>query len=84
MRLFLAIALASISQTVLGHSKGAVASEASACSRIGVNLIKDGGNAADAVSRFQIFHALLIFSVGRNSLLRWSDWYVIVSYTYPC
>lgn len=30
--------------------KGAVASESAVCSRIGVNLIKDGGNAADAVS----------------------------------
>ena len=29
---------------------GATASESSVCSRIGVNLIKDGGNAADAVS----------------------------------
>lgn len=32
------------------HDKnGAVASEASECSRIGVDLIKEGGNAADAV-----------------------------------
>lgn len=29
---------------------GATASESSVCSRIGVDLIKDGGNAADAVS----------------------------------
>ena len=29
--------------------RGAVASESSVCSRIGVNLIKAGGNAADAV-----------------------------------
>ena len=29
---------------------GAVASESSVCSRIGVDLIKDGGTAADAVS----------------------------------
>ena len=28
---------------------GAVASESAVCSRIGVNLIKSGGNAADAV-----------------------------------
>ena len=31
---------------------GAVASESSVCSRIGVDLIKAGGNAADAVSDF--------------------------------
>ena len=29
--------------------QGAVASESSVCSNIGINLIKDGGNAADAV-----------------------------------
>ena len=28
---------------------GAVASESSVCSKIGIDLIKDGGNAADAV-----------------------------------
>ena len=31
--------------------QGAVASESSVCSHIGIDLIKDGGNAADAVSR---------------------------------
>ena len=30
--------------------RGAVASESTVCSNIGINLIKDGGNAADAVS----------------------------------
>ena len=30
--------------------QGAVASESAVCSRIGINLIKAGGNAADAVS----------------------------------
>lgn len=30
--------------------RGAVASESSVCSNIGIGLIKDGGNAADAVS----------------------------------
>ena len=30
--------------------RGAVASESSVCSNIGIDLIKDGGNAADAVS----------------------------------
>lgn len=29
---------------------GAVASESSICSQIGIDLLKDGGNAADAVS----------------------------------
>ena len=29
--------------------RGAVASESSVCSHIGIDLIKDGGNAADAV-----------------------------------
>ena len=33
-----------------GHDKlGAVASESAVCSRIGVDLIENGGNAADAV-----------------------------------
>ena len=31
------------------HKKGAVASESAVCSRIGIELIKKGGNAADAV-----------------------------------
>ena len=30
-------------------SRGAVASESAVCSRIGIELIKEGGNAADAV-----------------------------------
>ena len=30
--------------------RGAVASESSVCSNIGIHLIQDGGNAADAVS----------------------------------
>ena len=30
---------------------GAVASESTVCSHIGIDLIKEGGNAADAVSR---------------------------------
>ncbi len=30
--------------------RGAVASESTVCSHIGIDLIKDGGNAADAVS----------------------------------
>lgn len=39
-----------------GHldKKGAVASEISACSHIGVDMIREGGNAADAVSNLSI------------------------------
>ena len=42
--------LAVLAHTVLAHEKGAVASESAVCSRVGVDLIKEGGNAADAVS----------------------------------
>ena len=37
-------------------SKGAVASESSICSNIGIDLFKQGGNAADAVSTPMIAH----------------------------
>jgi hypothetical protein len=37
------------SQSQLHDRLGAVASESSICSRIGINLLRDGGNAADAV-----------------------------------
>ena len=40
---------------------GAVASESSVCSRIGVDLIKDGGNAADAVSIPYFQHGFYAF-----------------------
>ena len=73
MRLFFAIALASISH-VLGHKKGAVASEVATCSRIGVDLINKGGNAADAVSGLPQIFTLLIFLVGRHCFLCRSDW----------
>ena len=33
------------------HKQGAAASESAVCSRIGVDLIRDGGNAADAVGK---------------------------------
>lgn len=67
MRLLATVVFASLAQFVLGHSytsnstgsplwhhdkNGAVASEASECSRIGIELLKEGGNAADAVGRF--------------------------------
>ena len=35
------------------NSSGAVASESAVCSKIGIDLIKKGGNAADAVGRSQ-------------------------------
>lgn len=54
MRFFIAIALACIPQLVLGHKKGAVASEVSTCSHVGVDLIEKGGNAADAVSECSV------------------------------
>lgn len=68
MRLCLIVALVSLVHFVLGNTylsnstrpphfrhqdkNGAVASEVSECSRVGLELIKEGGNAADAVGRF--------------------------------
>lgn len=43
------IALAKGSQHHESNKLGATASESAVCSRIGVDLIKNGGNAADAV-----------------------------------
>jgi hypothetical protein len=37
-------------QTTGGDRRGAVASESDICSRIGIELLEQGGNAADAVS----------------------------------
>ena len=70
MRLLLTFAFAALARCVLSHTdsskstkpphfrhhdkNGAVASEASECSRIGVELIKEGGNAADAVGRHRV------------------------------
>ena len=63
--------------------RGAVASESSVCSNIGINLIKDGGNAADAVSRKQVAldgtgalltRAALIVAAGRHRLLYRGNW----------
>ena len=63
--LFAALLFCNCCHTILGHvlpagkrepaqyhesdKKGAVASESAVCSKIGVDLIKIGGNAADAV-----------------------------------
>lgn len=48
-----------LSHAYLEHSvdtRGAVASESDICSRIGINTIQDGGNAADAVSILPMQH----------------------------
>ena len=45
------IALSNLAPQKYGNGKlGAVASESKICSQIGINLLKSGGNAADAVS----------------------------------
>ena len=54
-----ALSLAPSSLDTRGHHsnsdrKGAVASESSICSQIGIDLLRDGGNAADAV-RFRLY-----------------------------
>ena len=36
-------------------SRGAVASESDVCSRIGIDLLQQGGNAADAVSLYPAY-----------------------------
>ena len=64
--------------------RGAVASESSVCSNIGINLLKDGGNAADAVSGkmscarrylgLTNSSRALIVAVGRHSVLRRGNW----------
>ena len=61
--------------------RGAVASESSVCSHIGIDLIKDGGNAADAVSLCFLRHATsrltdwaaIILIVGGYCVLHWSN-----------
>ena len=63
---------------------GAVASESSVCSKIGVDLIKDGGNAADAVCLEELrkLHLKLAdrdnfqLAVGWHSFLCRGDWNV--------
>ena len=63
--------------------RGAVASESSVCSNIGINLLKDGGNAADAVSGKRVAldgtgalltRATSITAVGRHSILHRGNW----------
>lgn len=45
--------------------RGAVASESSVCSRIGINLIREGGNAADAVGLLAVVCLSLVCCVVR-------------------
>lgn len=71
-------------QHELKDKLGAVASESSVCSKIGVDLIKDGGNAADAVCLKELRKSHLElanrdniqFAVGRHSFLCRRDWNV--------
>ena len=71
-------------QHELKDKLGAVASESSLCSKIGVDLIKDGGNAADAVCLEELrkSHLKLAdrdniqFAVGWYSFLCRRDWNV--------
>lgn len=57
---------------------GAVASESAVCSRIGTNLLEQGGNAADAVRAERIFHAhsrrLIEFEAGWYTVLCRCNW----------
>ena len=69
-------------QHELKDKLGAVASESSVCSKIGVDLIKDGGNAADAVclEELRTLHLKpadrdnIQFAVGWHSFLCRRDW----------
>ena len=45
---------------------GAVASESSVCSRVGVDLIKNGGNAADAVSLVSL-HTVICYPPSKTN-----------------
>ena len=65
-------ACAKVSQVFLGGSvteandkNGAVASESKTCSQIGIDLMKAGGNAADAVG-FSSLQANLDLHIGRS------------------
>jgi gamma-glutamyltranspeptidase / glutathione hydrolase len=77
MKVITVMAVASIAPHVLAHPAphdtypnpqhhardklGAVASESSVCSQIGVDLLKAGGNAADAVSETCLVSTISIF-----------------------
>ena len=48
------IAISNLTPQMSGDGRlGAVASESKVCSQVGIDLLKAGGNAADAVSIFQ-------------------------------
>lgn len=55
---------------------GAVSSESALCSRVGIDLLKAGGNAADAVCvRFKPGRATVLTALPRtSSLVRFSVW----------
>ena len=56
--------------------QGAVASESKICSQIGIDLMAAGGNAADAVGRYQLIGRAVTYLVPgrRNDLLRRCRW----------
>lgn len=62
MLLFKALLVGAIAQLTAAHPKaadaklGAVASESSVCTKIGINILKKGGNAADSVSNVNPLH----------------------------
>lgn len=85
--LLASLALAAVTQLALGNSTpqrlehdqlGAVASENSICSRIGIELLKAGGNAADAVSLLAMRlkgWKLITRAACWDCVLRRRDWY---------
>ena len=84
--LLASLALAAVSQLALSSSTpykyehdqlGAVASENSICSNIGIDLLKAGGNAADAVCLVYCLSEwwmLITRAACWHSVLRWCDW----------
>ena len=60
-----------------GDQKGAVASESDICSRIGIALLEQGGNAADAVSWVGAGTSLLLTAIACwHNFLHWCGWHV--------
>lgn len=66
------------SQDFKHHVSGAVASESRRCTQIGIDLLKAGGNAADAVrSKCPVLGAKADVGIGgRDNLLRRRHWHV--------
>ena len=64
-----------LQERYLPDHHGAVASESSICSNIGIDLLKQGGNAADAVgTQVMSKHTRLIFAACWHRLLHRSHW----------